>query len=168
MTFNYRIYGLQIRSTRQIRLLKESRNERIDLEVIWTTDAAETPDNLVSWERVTTKDLSGRKGISLFQSETEQGICSKIYFETDNRKLCFLLGAEKSRVWIIHDKDEPASDLDSNFVGPVLGCILRLRGTALFGDKYKWKGNSPYRKKKKREIHVCCCFCKSRLSGAFR
>ncbi len=131
MSFHYKIYGLQVASSRPINLLDERQNrgEETDLFVRWSSAKSETPDESLKWERILTNDLKRRKGISLWTSETANGVYTKLRFMTELSHIDFLLDGAKKNLWITHDRDEAESDLDSYFVGPALGSLLRLLGT---------------------------------------
>lgn len=128
MNFHYKIYGLQLSSSRRISILPESVNRHTDLSVIWSTDAAATPGQGLKWQRVLNADLKMRKGISFFSAESDEGVYLKFCFIDKKSDLCFLLGPDKKTLWVIHDKSELESDLDAYLVGPALGSVLRLRG----------------------------------------
>lgn len=129
MSFQYRIYGLQIESSREIKLLSEQKNEKTDMQVYWTTNAEETPDAKLQWKPVLSKELEQKRNVFLWRAETEEGTYTKLRFNTRIPYIDFLLDASKKRLWIIYAKDKSETDLDSYFVGPVMGCMLRLRGT---------------------------------------
>lgn len=128
MSFQYKIYGLRITSSRRINLLSEQKNSTTDLSVSWTTDKSETPDSIIEWNRISTDEINQRNGISLWESETPSGFFTKLRFNTEFYYIDFLLDDSKKNLWVIHDEKELEDDLNSLFVGPVLGCILRLCG----------------------------------------
>jgi hypothetical protein len=127
MSFQYHIYGLQVASSRQIKLLAEQNSRKTDLTVEWTNKKEETPDINLAWERTLTNDLKKRNGISFWNSESPEGSFKKLRFDTETFYLDFLLEPNKKKLWIIYDTGETETDLDSYFVGPALGCMLRLR-----------------------------------------
>jgi hypothetical protein len=131
MSFQYKIYGLGLASSRSLNLLAEQQNQstETDLSVHWTSDKGATPDESLKWERILTNDLREKKRVFLWTSETASGVYTKLRFLTDTAHIDFLLDGAKKNLWITHDRDEAESDLDSYFVGPALGCMLRLRGT---------------------------------------
>ncbi|CAN5306153.1 hypothetical protein BH09BAC6_BH09BAC6_10190 [soil metagenome] len=128
MSFKYKIYGLQISSSRRISILPEADNLDTDLFVNWGTDAGNTPDEQLNWEQILTPDLKRRKGIKFYWAHTPEGVYTKLVYKTETGYMFFLLAPDKKQLWIVHNADEPANNLDSFFVGPVLGCMLRLRG----------------------------------------
>lgn len=130
MSFSYYIYGLRLTSSRRINLLSEQFFDQTDLSVEWIDreEQAAAGDNL-EWERVLTKDLEKRNGIALWQAAESEGVFKKICFATEHSSLDFLLSPDGKNLRIIYDCRESETDLDSYFVGPVLGCILRLLGT---------------------------------------
>lgn len=131
MNFRYKIYGLRLKSSRPINLLDERQDgsEETDLFVHWSSGKSGTPDDSLEWKRVLTNDLKRKKRISLWTSETANGVFTKLRFATEISHIDFLLDGAKKNLWITHDPNEAESDLDSYFVGPALGCVLRLRGT---------------------------------------
>lgn len=129
MSFQYQIYGLRLTSSRKIALLSEKSNAATDLSVFWTVDNTETPDPLLDWKQILTNDLKKRRGISLFRAQIENKIFSKLRFDTEeNGYIEFILSAGDKKLWTIHSQYDTPGDLDSYFVGPVLGCMLRLLG----------------------------------------
>lgn len=129
MGFQYRIYGLNVKSSRSINLLSEQVHYDPDLEVIWTNDPKDTPDLDLQWT-LNIKDETDAINKKLhWISNTVNGIYHKIRFFTEKYHLDFILDTSKKKLWIIHDKHEIESNLDSYFVGPGLGCVLRLRET---------------------------------------
>lgn len=127
MNFYYKIYGMVLSSTRSIGLLEEQPYSPVDLNVIWTTNSKETPDDSLPWVRIITRDLAYRKGISLYHASTVEGVYKKFCFREINLVLEFILHPVQNKLWVIYDKQENENDLDSYFVGPVLGSILRLK-----------------------------------------
>lgn len=128
MSFNYHIYGLNIRSSRQIDLLVEKTNSIVDLSVIWLTDTSFSPMPDLIWEQINGKELNNRKLISFFSAETAEGLLYKVCFKNETGEMSLLLGPDKKNLWLIYDKMELDSNLDSYFVGVIMGCVLRLRG----------------------------------------
>jgi hypothetical protein len=129
MKYRYTIYGLQIESSRPLNLLTETVNDSIDLSIVWTTDESDSPDARLDWQPVVTEGLKRRKAIALWQATASDGIYTKLQYKTEVGRIDFLLDPSKKKLWIIHDRRELPGDLESYFVGPALGCILRLRGT---------------------------------------
>lgn len=127
MSFQYRLYGLKINSSRKINLLSEQNHNETDLEVFWTTEPEDTPDQNLRWiPNIVDKSKEIYKK-PIWTSKTDEGVYNKIRFFTEKSYLDFLLDASKKKLWIINDKNEIESNLDSYFVGPVIGTILRLR-----------------------------------------
>lgn len=127
--YQYQIYGLNILSSRKIKLLKEQKFSKADLTVDWNVSTSETPDSTNDWKSVTTELLDKINEVSLWETENEKGFFTKVSFKLEEiRNLNFLLDSEKEKLWIYHQKDEPENDLESYFVGPVLSFVLRLRG----------------------------------------
>ena len=128
MNYYYRIYGLSVSSSRKIELLDELPVSGVDLAFTWTTEPASTPDAGLVWQRITTRQLESKERTLFFSAQSEAGTYFKISFTTDHGHLLVLLDPGKTNVYIIHNQDEPASNMDSFFVGVILGCIMRLRG----------------------------------------
>ncbi|MEZ5428363.1 MAG: hypothetical protein R2747_18990 [Pyrinomonadaceae bacterium] len=126
----YRLYGLRISSSRPIKLLEEEGFSRPDLTVNWDVSAPSTPDNAPGWKPVSTRLLDELTDVSLWETEDENGRWMKVVFRVDEvRNLSFVIDQARENLRIYHREDEPAGNLESYFVGPVLSFILRLRGT---------------------------------------
>jgi hypothetical protein len=128
MNFQYQIYGLSINSSRRIGVLNEKPHSDADVTAAWTTDATKTPEAFISWQRVITPDLKTKERISFFKTETPDGTYCKLCFITGHGELAIIISPAKDHLWLIYDPNEPETNLDSYFVGSVLGCVLRLRG----------------------------------------
>jgi len=129
MTYHYQLYGLNIESNRELSLLTSVLALPADLIVHWTTTPAESPDPKLQWEPVLTPELQQRRGIELFQAQTSQGSFRKLRYQTPKAQVEFLLAPSQDKLWIIYSEADSPMDLQSYFVGPALGCILRWRGT---------------------------------------
>jgi lipocalin len=129
MSFQYSLYGLQFDSTLAISILAETVNSRADLTVTWVDNINNTPDRHLNWESIITNELKKRKRLEFFRAYTEEGHYSKVSFINEDYNLDFLLSPDKRQLWIIYDKDEAINNLESYFVGPILGCVLRMMGT---------------------------------------
>lgn len=128
MAFHYRIYGLPLKSNRAIGLLPAHLAEEPALSVRWTTDKSESPDENVCWQRVLTRELMRKRGITLWRALAPEGTFTKVRFDTAQGHLDFILDPLQQKLWIVFSPQDTEADLDSYFVGPVLGCVLRLRG----------------------------------------
>jgi hypothetical protein len=128
MNFQYQIYGLSVNSSRKIGVLDEKQDLITDLSACWTTDISETPDAALHWHEVITNSLRARDRITYFKAQTAEGVYHKLRFVTDYGGFDVIISPAKDRLWMIYSADEPASNLDSYFIGAVLGCVLRLRG----------------------------------------
>lgn len=127
--YQYRLYGLNISSSRKIDLLTEDKfTKSVDLKVVWHNSRRETPDNSLKWRRVTTEFLDKLDVISLWETDLKEGLLTKVCFELENgRKINILVDSKRQNLSIYHPEDAPAGDLDSYLVGPVLSFTLRLR-----------------------------------------
>lgn len=128
MNFHYYIYGLPVSSSRPISLLDEQPTLPGGIAVIWTTEATTTPAPGLYWKPAPSNESRPGKRFTIFSAETPEGILHKLRFITDTGILEAVIAADRATVWMIHEPAEPASNLDSYFVGTVLGCLLRLRG----------------------------------------
>lgn len=127
--YQYKIYGLNISSSRNISLLTKTNFSQTDLTVNWNVSTLDTPDNSLEWKPFTTEFLDKINEISIWQIETEKGLLTKVCFvKEENKNINFLLDESREKLRIYHHEKEPESDLESFFVGPVLGFVLRLRG----------------------------------------
>lgn len=126
--YQYKLYGLNISSSRKIHLLKESKFLRSDLEVHWEISNLKTPDNTLEWEPIKTDFLEKISTITLWKAKTQNGFFTKVTFEREDREnLNFLLDSHRKKLSIYYREGDPASDLESYFVGPVMGFTMRLR-----------------------------------------
>jgi len=129
MTHFYNIYGLSVSSSRKIELLNELvKPSLVDLSVTWASERAAIPNAGLFWHRVITRQLSAKQRILFFSAESNSGTYLKLTFITAHGDLSVLMDPDKKNVWIIHSDTEPVSNMNSLFVGSILGCILRLRG----------------------------------------
>ena len=126
MSFDYKIYGLQITSSRKLSLLPEKINTGCDLSIIWTSDENDTPYTGLNWERVMTNGLKYRGGLFVYTAETEQGVVYKLWYQMLND--VYYLSPDTKTLWAVHSKNAREVDMDSTFTGPALGAILRLKG----------------------------------------
>jgi hypothetical protein len=129
MSHHYRIYGLRIESSRALTLLPSQPGSVPDLIAHWTTDRSDSPDAALDWDRVLTAELMQKNGITLWRAAGAGGNFTRLRYDTESGHIDFLLDPSLRRLWIIHGDAEPSLDLESYFVGPGLGCVLRLRGT---------------------------------------
>lgn len=126
--YKYHIYGLNILSTRKINLLNEVPFSNSDLKVDWNISNSKTPDNNLEWKRVKTEFLEKIDEISVWETDSQNESFTKVVFERNKlRKINFILDSKKETLSVYHHKDELISDLESYFVGPVLGFTLRFR-----------------------------------------
>lgn len=128
MSFDYRIYGLNIKSSKEILLLPTTINNTTDVSLYWTTDKDDTPFNSLKWERYINRGLENRRKLHVFTAETSMGIYYNLSYFTDSGMLLFILSPKMDEVWIVTDKKEPMQNVESILVGPALGAILRLKG----------------------------------------
>ncbi len=129
MSYYYRIYGLQITSSRPLSLLPAQPASQLDLSVVWTTDNSKTPDTKLKWNQLLTSELKKRNGITLWRAKDDDGVYTKLRYDTDTAFIDFILDPSRQKLWILHDERESQDDLQSYLVGPAIGCILRIRGT---------------------------------------
>ncbi len=123
--FKYRLYGLNLSSSRKINLLPETDFPSADFSVEWNVSTEQTPDQTINWKPVSTKFLDALSDVSIYQSDK----FTKVVFRVnETRNLNFLLDAERKNLQIFHQEYELESDLESYFVGPVLSFVLRMRG----------------------------------------
>ncbi|MET0394538.1 MAG: hypothetical protein ABW019_15440 [Chitinophagaceae bacterium] len=126
MSFHYYIYGLPVSSSRPISLLDEHAAMPGGTDVIWTTESTGIPQP--DWLAAASNESRPGKRLTFFSAETPEGTYHKLHFITEHGTLQVVISPAQARVWMIHDAAEPESNLDSYFVGTVLGCLLRLRG----------------------------------------
>lgn len=128
MSFNYKIYGLQINSSKEIDILPTTLTDTTDLSIHWTTDKNSTPFNSLKWERFLNKGLENRQRLHVFTAESKEGTYHKLNYFTDTGILLFILNPSFDQMWIVHDKKEPIYNIESILVGPALGAVQRLKG----------------------------------------
>ena len=109
MSFKYKIYGLQISSSRRISILPETENLDTDLLVNWGTDPDNTPDEKLNWERILTPDLKRRNGIIFYWAHTPDGVYTKLVYKTETGSMFFLLKPDKKQLWIVYNANDAMS-----------------------------------------------------------
>ncbi len=129
MSYHYRVYGLHLESNREIALLPAEPADQPDLIVNWSSNGAESSHENQPWVRVLNAELKARRGIALWRAVTDRGVSTKLRFDSVKAHIDFFLDSSHQRLWINYSNADAPSDLHSYFVGPVLGCVLRLRGT---------------------------------------
>ena len=129
MTHYYRLYGLTVQTNRALTLLPSQPAATPDLVVNWTCNRSLSPEASLTWDQVLTTELNQRNGITLWRAPSEPGFYIRLRYDTEEAHIDFLLEPDLRTLWIIHSANEPESDLQSYFVGPAMGCVLRLRGT---------------------------------------
>ena len=128
MNFNYKVYGLRVSSQRPVSLLNRTDDTVTDLQVHWADAASlNTQHQHLLWEQVQTADLLQRRHIKFFVSTTPTGTYYKTLYNTPDGDFYFILSPAKKELWIVYDQKVPPSNLESFFVGPVMGSVLRLR-----------------------------------------
>ncbi|MGZ3874478.1 MAG: hypothetical protein ACXVJD_16265 [Mucilaginibacter sp.] len=127
--FQYHIYGLQVLSTRKISVLRETGGFPADISLEWVTENAALPFHDLNWENVITPGIEVRKVVSFYTAQTPNGIFYKVSYQIRHGELSFLMNAQKDRVWVCAGETIPSIDVDSFFVGSLMGAILRLRDT---------------------------------------
>lgn len=128
MSFDYRIYGLNINSSEKISLLPDTANKTTDISIYWTTDESNTPFSTLNWERFINKGLENRKRLHVFTATTDEGTFYNLNYFTDTGSLLFILNPLFDKMWIVYSNDEPKYNIESILVGPALGAIQRLKG----------------------------------------
>jgi len=128
MPHHYRIYGLNVQSSYRLGLMPEQPPAAPDLEVNWTTDRSQTPDLNLKWQQVITDELRHRPAVRLWRAVEGEGQFTRFRYKTEAGHIDYLLDPTGRKLWIVHSEAEPDTDLQSFFVGPVLGCVLRIRG----------------------------------------
>jgi hypothetical protein len=129
MSHHYRVYGLHLKTNRPVGLLAAQTADKPDLVVNWRSNGQPSPTEHLKWERVLTAELRQRNGITLWRAPTPAGISTRLRFSTPQGHVEFHLDERQGELWITHSKEDTEADLHSFFVGPALGCVLRLRGT---------------------------------------
>ncbi len=126
--FTYRIYGLNIRSTRPISLLADAEFDTPDIIVEWHTGFSFETDSR-EFNRVDTEMLDLLDEVTLWELTEGSGTVTKVDISTEkNTTLTFMLDSNGARLDIYHEPEESRDDLESYFVGPIMSFVLRLRG----------------------------------------
>jgi len=129
MSFYYQIYGLRVASSRNINLLEQVMDSNeTHLSVIWTTSASDTPDPGMEWTKISNDNTKGTRNIVVYSASGKPESLFKLDFFTDNILLRLIFDKCKQTAWIIYDGNETEGNLDSYFVGVIMGCIIRLQG----------------------------------------
>lgn len=123
--YRYRLYGLNVESTRAIQLLDEGDFANPDVRVDWGPAVVDA----LHWERRSSADLDRRRSLRVYAAEADGVRWVKICYATVAGEFALIADEDGNRVTVQCDETVPASDRDSYFVGPVMGAILRLRGT---------------------------------------
>lgn len=129
MSHHYRVYGLHLETNRAVGLLPAQPADRPDLLVNWSSNGQRSPAADLNWESVLTAELRQRNGITLWRATSAAGVSTRLRFSTPKGYVEFFLDSRQEELWITHSREDSEADLHSYFVGPALGCVLRLRGT---------------------------------------
>ena len=111
--FQYRIYGLQILSSRKISVLQETNSPTVDITIEWISGHTMLPFQDLAWESVITPGIEARAVISFFTAQTANGVFYKVSYQIRHGELTFLMNPQKDRVWICPDDTIPSIDVDS-------------------------------------------------------
>jgi hypothetical protein len=124
MRFFYKIYGLQISSSRQISILADTLASPADIAVDFME--GHLPDLDLQWQQISTPALEVRETISLLTAETSGGMYTQINYQLRIGRMSLRINPGKSQVWISFESIT-YEDIESFFVGTIMGAILRLR-----------------------------------------
>lgn len=124
MRFFYKIYGLQISSSRQISILADTLASPADIAVDFME--GHLPDLDLQWQQISTPALEIRETISLLTAETSGGMYTQINYQLRIGRMSLRINPGKSQVWISFESIT-YEDIESFFVGTIMGAIMRLR-----------------------------------------
>jgi hypothetical protein len=128
MSFYYQIYGLKVASSRNISLLEQAVNgNETDISVTWGTSMADTTDE-IEWVKISNDDTKVARNIVVYSAPGEKESLFKLAFFTDNILLTLIFDKSKQTARIVYNENETEGNLDSYFVGVIMGCIMRLQG----------------------------------------
>ncbi|NNE66492.1 MAG: hypothetical protein HKN33_07985 [Pyrinomonadaceae bacterium] len=127
-SYRYRIYGLNISSSRKIDLLEEHFGDgALDLCVEWHASSETTPDQSSDWHQVHSEILKLYTIVTLWKSE--RGDITKVCFEfEDQDPISFIFNLGDQLLSVYHSNSTSWSDLQSYLVGPAMGIVMRLQG----------------------------------------
>lgn len=120
--FRYRLYGLNIASTRAIEPADPADFDVPDLHVDWTVGAP--PD--LPWKPLRPAETYRRGDPQAFAAEVDGERLVMIRYYHDDR-LFLIVNPRADRATIVRTELVGDADLASVFVGPIVGAILRLR-----------------------------------------
>lgn len=123
MRFSYKIYGLKISSSRQISILADAVASPADIAVDFI--AGHLPDLDLPWQHVSTPALEVRNAVSLLTAETTAGEYTQVNYQLRIGQMSVRVNPQKSQVWISFESIT-YEDMESFFVGTIMGAILRL------------------------------------------
>lgn len=125
-TFFYSVFGLVLECNREIKSLESiAQTERPDVRVCFGHSPSlgfeinQRPIYVSEYV-----DPHGKPGLQVWGSETGDYLRMQ-YFEG----VQFWLDRNGTNIWVLSPSDSPIEDALSYLVGPVLGILLRLRGT---------------------------------------
>jgi hypothetical protein len=121
----YRLYGVNVESTRAIGLLEKTVFALPDVRVSWTAE----DDPALRWERRSSADLDKRHSLRVYTADAQGVEWVKFCYAVGDAEIAFVTDPAARVVTIMCDAAVPEIDRDSLFVGPIMGAILRLRGT---------------------------------------
>lgn len=123
--YRYRLYGLNVQSDRAIALLQECEFGEADVHVAWGGRA----DDTLQWERRRGADLDRRRSLRVYSAAAGDGCWLKVSYGRSGGELTFVADESASHITILDDAAGESPDGESYFVGPMMGAILRLRGS---------------------------------------
>lgn len=124
MRFSYEIYGLQISSSQKISILTEKLASSADLAVDFRE--GHLPDLDFEWQSVLTPGLEARETVFLLTAQAAEGTYTQINYQLRYGRMSFRINPEMNQVWVSFESITYA-DMESFFVGTLMGAILRLR-----------------------------------------
>ena len=127
--YSYQIYGLQMQSSRALKGLLPSTLATVpDLIVNWMGTGWTEVDGERPWEPVVTPELQRRRRINLWQANEADGRYLRLQFIEASGNIEFIIDPSARVMTIYWPSTLCFADIQSYFIGAVLGCLLRRRG----------------------------------------
>lgn len=120
MSHHYTLYGLCIASNKKLSFLTPVHHSQIDVSIDLSNRLI--PELSCITQR---KPNNTENGVNLWHSQ--HWLCIE-YLRSANHALRFYISTDGSKVVSSKPDAIPDSDVDSFLLGPILGCVLRLRG----------------------------------------
>ncbi len=127
--YDYRIYGLHLRSSRKLTgLITVGEAQIPDVVVNWVGQTPQTFDMQKNWELIVSPELQRRRRVNLWQASLPEGVYLRLQFIEAVGNIEFVIDPLNRSVTVYWSSALPFSDVEAYFVGLVMACLLRQRG----------------------------------------